>query len=214
MELKKILLLISVSLFFLGNCQAGEHRETNEESCCSRTLRKLSNVFSGFFGDCSGALTRHHYERIDNNEDYEIEGIVSTEGQPIGTLPKEVLYQVSVYLSPSNIINLIKSNKQFFCLRDNDFWLYYNQAYNYPSWHEEIPEIKVAFSHYWFRNNRVRKAAAIGLPRACEFIKQQEKLKRESLKSYEISSHVQHNHYNEIMHRKFFYKGGFYKKHW
>lgn len=212
--IRKILLLISLSLLFFGNCQACEHGESKEEDYCSSTLRKLSNVFSCLFGDCVGASSRHHYERIDHNEDYQIKGLTTIESQPIDMLPNELLYQVAVFLSPPDIINLFKSNKKFSCLKRNDFWRYYNTENNYFSWYEETPAIKVAFSYYWFRNSKVRKAAAMGFPRACEFINQQEKLKRESLKSYEISSHVRHDHYDEIMHRKFFYKGGFYKKHW
>lgn len=208
MELKKILPLISLSLLFFDNCQAGMFGEFNEESCCSRTLRKLSNVFSCLFGDCLGTSPRHHYERIDYDEGYEIEGLAltTTESQPIGMLPNELLYEIAVYLSPSDIINLIKSNKQFFCLRGNDFWLYYNQAYNYSSWHEEIPAIKVTFSYYWFKNNKVRKAAALGFPRALTFLEQQEKLKRENPKSYEISSHARKDPNDEFMRRKFSYR--------
>ena len=114
MELKKILLLIPLTLFFFGNCQACEYGESNEENCCSKTLRKLSNVFSCLFGDCIGASSRHHYERVDYDEGYEIEGLAlaTTESQPIGMLPNEVLYQIAIYLSPSDIINLIKSNKK------------------------------------------------------------------------------------------------------
>ncbi len=210
MELKKILLLISLSLFFFGNCQACEHGESNEENCCSRTLRKLSNVFSCLFGDCIGASSQHHYERVDYNEDYEIEGLVTTESQPIDMLPNELLYQLALFLSPPDIINLIKSSKKFSCLKNNNFWLYYNMENNYHSWNGELPATKVALSYYWFRNNKVRKAAAIGLPKAVAFLKQQEKLKRENPpKSYEISNYSRKNPYDELMHRKFSYG-----KHW
>lgn len=213
-RIRKTLLLISLSLLFFGNCQACEHEESNEGNYCSSTLRKLSNVFSCLFGDCIGASSRHHYERIDYNEDYEIKGLATIESQPIDMLPNELLYQVAVFLSPPDIINLVKSNKKFSCLKRNNFWRYYNTENNYHSWNEGLPAIKIAFSYYWFRNNKIRKAAAMGLPKAHAFLKQQEKLKRENPKSYEISSYVRHDHYDEIMHRKLFYKGRFYKKHW
>lgn len=180
MELKKILLLISLSLFFFGNCQAGRHNESDEENCCFRSLRKLSSVFSCLFGDCLGTSSPHHYKRIDYNEDNEIEEFISLESQPISTLPNEILYQVAVFLSPPDIISLFKSSKQFSCLMGNNFWSYYNKKYDYFSWNEEFPAITVAFSYYWFRNNKIRKAAVTGFPRAREFIKQQERLKRES----------------------------------
>lgn len=206
MELKKILLLTSLSLFFFGNCQAYEGGELNEENCCSRTLRRLSNVFSCLFGDCMGASSRHHYERIDYNEDGEIKGLATIKSHPIDILPNELLYQVAVFLSPPDIINLVKSNKKFSCLRMNNFWLYYNTENNYHSWNEELPAMKIAFSYYWFRNNKVRKAAAMGLPKAHAFLKQQEKLRRENPKSYEISSYVRKDYYDNLTHRKFFFR--------
>lgn len=201
MKLKKILLLI-LSMFFFSNCQACDHEESNEESCCSSTLRKLSNVFSC----CFGTLTPHHYKKIDHHDRYyEIEGTLGEESQPIDMLPNELLYQVVVFLSPPDIISLIKSNKKFSCLRINNFWIYYNTENNYHSWNEELPAIKTAFSYYWFRNSKIRKAEAMGFPRAHEFIKQQEKLKRENPKSHEISSYARNIHYDEFMRRKFFY---------
>ena len=60
-------------------------------------------MFSRLFGECSGALIRHHYKKIDCDEDYEIEGLVGTENQPIDMLPNELLYQVAVFLSPPDI---------------------------------------------------------------------------------------------------------------
>lgn len=213
--IKKILLLISLSLFFFSNCQACEHGESNEENCCSRILRKFSGLFPCLFGDCLGTLTKHHYKKIGYDEDYEIEGLVDTENQPIDMLPNELLYQIAVFLSPPDVISLIKSNKKFSCLKNNNFWLYYNKKYDYFSWNEELPAITVAFSYYWFRNNKVRKAAAMGFPRARTFLKQQAKLKRESPKSYEISSYdeisnyVRSGQFNELMHRKLSYG-----KHW
>lgn len=216
MELKEVLLWISLSLFILGNCQACEHEESNEQNSCPRILRKFSGLFTCLLGDCIGASSQHRYERIDYNEDYEINGLATTEIHSISMLPNAVLYQVSVFLSPPDIISLVKSNKKFSCLKSNNFWIYYNKKHKYDSWSEEIYAIKVAFSHYWFRNNKVRKAATMGFPRALEFLKEQEKLKRENPKSYQISNYSRQNQYdnpyNEIMYFKFFYIFS-YKKH-
>ncbi len=209
LKFKKIPMLLMLSHIFLEtNCHAGRHNESNEEGCCSRTLRKLSNVFSCLFRDCIGDSVQYHYREIsDYDEDYEIEGLATTENQPIDMLPSELLYQVAVFLSPPDIISLINSNKNFSCLRRNNFWLYYNKEHNYYPWNEEIPAIKVAFSYYWFRNNKVRNSAAMGFPKALAFLKQQEKLKREcSSKSYEISTYGRKDPYDELMRRKFFYK--------
>ncbi len=184
MELKKILLLITLSLFYFGNCQASRHKISDEENCCSSSFRKLSSGFSCLFGDFLETSTRHHYKKIYYDKDNEIEELASLENQPIILLPNEVLYKIIVILSPSDIVSLIKSNKQLSCLRSNNFWLYYNKENNYSSWNEEFTGIQVAFSYYWFRNNQIRKAAAMGLPRACEFLKQQEKLKRENSQIY------------------------------
>src|SRR5690606_17708175 len=100
---------------------------SEDESCCSGTLRKLSNVFSCIFEDCFGTSTQYRYEEILGTDlDNEIEELASTESQPISTLPNDVLlYQVAVFLSPPNIISLIKSSKKFSYLRSNDFWQYY-----------------------------------------------------------------------------------------
>jgi len=58
---------------------------------------------------------------------------------------------------------------------------------------------KIDFSYYWLKNNKVRKAAALGFPRARTLLKQQEKLRQKNPpKSYQISSYSRANPYYEV----------------
>lgn len=199
------MLLTFTILFLKNNCQAGKYNEFDEEYHNSSIL---INVFSYLFGDCLECSTQYNYvtlpsyEETDKNEE-----LGNIEGKTINSLPNELLFYIATYLSPLDIIRLVKSNKQFICLVSDEFWLNFNKEKEYVAWNEELPAIKVAFSYYWFRNNKVRKAAAMGFPRAHEFIKQQEKLKRENPTiSYEISNYVGRTPYDELIHRKFIYR--------
>lgn len=208
LKFKRVLaLLMLIQVFLKTNCQAGGHNEPDEKHCCFGTLRKLSSVFSCFFGSCTEDSVQHHYRGIAGYaEGSEIEELMGAEVHPIDMLPSEILYQIAVFLSPSDIINLIKSSKKFSCLRDNKFWVYYNNEYAYSSWNRELPAIRVTFSYHWFKNGKLREAGAMGFPRANEFISQQEKLKRENSRPYKTSSYVRYGSYDEPMHHNFFYR--------
>ncbi|MBX9786188.1 MAG: F-box protein [Alphaproteobacteria bacterium] len=205
MELKKTLLWISLYLFSFSNCQACDYEESNEERSCYRTLRNLSNVFSCFFGSCIEDSAQHHYRGISGYvEGNQIEELVSPESYPIDMLPSEMLYQVALFLSPPDIISLVKSSKKFSCLRDNNFWVNYNKEYSYSSWSRELPAIRVTFSYYWFKNGKVRKAGDMGFPRAHEFIRQQEKLKRKGSQIDRTWNHsIQMNYMSSYRYRGF-----------
>lgn len=181
MEIKRVLLLISLSLFVFDNCQAGKHKRSYEESCCSSSLRKLSEIFNCLFENCLKDSIQYHYKKISYyDKNTNIEEFARSESQPLSILPNEVLYKIAAFLSPPNIISLIKSNKQFDCLSEKYFWVYYNQENKYSSWNSDLPAIKVAFSYYWFENNKGGEAASMGLPIAQAFLKQQEKFKQET----------------------------------
>lgn len=215
LKFKKVLvLLMLIQVFLEANSRAGEHNEPDEESCCSGALRKLSSVFTCFFGGYIENSAQYHYRGIagyaEGNEIEELVSTESTEIHPIDMLPSEILYQVAVFLSPPDIINLIKSSKKFSCLRDNKFWVYYNKEYSYSSWSRELPAIRVTFSYHWFKNGKVREAGVMGFPRANEFIRQQEKLKRENSRPYKTSGYVRYNFYDDAPMRR----NPFYRRYW
>lgn len=205
---KKLILFILIQIFFEANCQAGKHNEFDEDNCWFGTLKRLFNGFCFPLENCIGDLSQNYYIRIPSyHGDNENEEFLGLENQPIDQLSIELLYHIAAYLSPPDIINLIKSNSRFVFLRDNNFWLYFNRKNEYATWSRELPAVKVAFSYHWFRNNRVRKAAAMGFPKAHALLKQQDKIKREpTLKSTKVLTFTSKNFYEDVMSRKLHYK--------
>jgi hypothetical protein len=113
----KILILLALALLFSEtNCHASRHNEFDEEHISSKMLRKLSDVFTCLFGSCIGASTKCNYKKLPSHkETYEIEELGAIEKQTVKILPNEVLFHLAGYLSPPDIVNLIKSNRRFLC---------------------------------------------------------------------------------------------------
>jgi hypothetical protein len=158
----------------------------------------MEEKIKGLFKCCSRQSTPDHYQRIQGFEDLEAEEFELENTAPIFTLTKDTLYSISKFLPPPSIVSLTKSNKLFSCLSTKDFWNQYNILKKNIIWDERISPIQIAFSYYWFENDKVERAAKMGLPRAKTFIEQQRRNQRESV-AYERNITHYRNHGNPYM---------------
>lgn len=182
-KIKKMLIPLSILIFFGNTQNCNGSNEFHEDSCCWKFSGKISEVFSSLYEKGLEILPCYYPKRFIHLEGCEIEESTSVENHPIKLLPNELLYQIAINLSPVDILNLTKTNKLFSSLKNNDFWSYYNKEHHFISWNEKLSRIKVSFSYYWFRNNKINKAYAMGLPLAIKFFQQQELAKRENVKA-------------------------------
>lgn len=91
-------------------------------------------------------------------------------------LPIELIYHVTHFLNPDEILKLSYANKFFNKIFDDKFWRVYNLNYNYEKFgFEERPAIKIAFGIYWYNIGLTCKAATLGYPETIQIIHYEKK---------------------------------------
>lgn len=195
MKLKKI--FMAVLLLFFSNlpyCRGFE--EIDENININKTSRKISQGFKSFFKSCTKIFPCCYPKTYTTLKNCEMEESMFLKKQFISHLPIEVLFRIAQYLSPYDILNLIKTHKLFSVFKTNSFWRYYNKKHTYNPWDEKIPEIKVAFAFYWYKNDQVQRASKMGLPQALKYCEEQKRLKKENSHNSKFAIFLREPHYS------------------
>lgn len=108
-------------------------------------------------------------------DEYESMSLIAKSPQNVTILPAEMIYNIALFLSPNDIISLIKSHRHFYCLNDEAFWKEYSVKYQFNPWREDIHLKKICFAYFWFHNFQIRRAAEMGLPRAIQLYHQSQR---------------------------------------
>lgn len=175
-------------------CRSMMNDELRENSFLSSTLvrfARLAPCLSSMISEDVVSNNGTSYALIENDGDTEN----SDSFQKISKI-SEVIYYISSFLSPPEIMNLVKSSRRFECLNTPHFWNYYNSHHQY-TWNidkdtnkQDVSPKKIAFSCYWFSKGMIVKAASVGYPTALTILKTQkdETIKKEIPRQHYASS--------------------------
>lgn len=102
-------------------------------------------------------------------------------------IPIEMLWEICYKLPPLDIIRLSLASKNLKIKIEEEFWESYIRFHGQEKWDHSTTAVKVAFAFSFFKEEKIRKAAKLGLPKAIKIVKEKE-IEKES-KKWESSSH-------------------------
>jgi len=171
---KKIFLLFMfLYLCFCSSTFAGnpEEQELGEPVSLINNCLRCFKPFQGSDKENQGQNRRLLLKKADS-----LESINFIKKNHFETLSLESLYSICYKLPPLDIIHLSRSSPHFKKVLGNEFWGNYIKVHCQKKWAENITSAKVAFAYAFFKQNKIEKAAQLGLPEAIKQVQIQKNI--------------------------------------
>jgi hypothetical protein len=114
----------------------------------------------------------------------------------IEKLPVEILWIISTYLEPNDVVHFLSVSKTLATKMDNSFWEMYLKVRNRKRWDNFTSAIEVAFAFSFFEKGKIDKAAKLGFPTAVSI------LKKRKVEGEQIAKERGYNSYSYIFQRE------------
>ncbi len=168
---KNILFIISMflmSLIMENSLYAGHRNKDREECGFSALVRKCLSCF----------IRKQTFNDESKESLLEQDGVsfapgFSMEGN-LTNIPAEMLWEICYKLPPLDIIRLSLASKNLRIKIDEEFWESYIRFHRQEKWDHSTIAVKVAFAFSFFKEEKIRKAAQLGLPKAIKIIRKKE----------------------------------------
>lgn len=113
------------------------------------------------------------------------------------SIPTEILWEICYKLSPLDILRISLASKDLKKKISADFWESYIRVYRQGRWDHFTSAIKVAFAFSLFEQGKLSKAAKLGFPKAIEFLRKEEEVKKKGQNKIEVRRAISYT--NEIL---------------
>lgn len=172
---KSLYLLIALQLCFVCYCKASYQEEFKNQSKIFHFKVLLL---------CCGSIPEEQKPLCKKIKD----GSPCKTDVNLSIIPIEIIYYISLNMSPKNILTLRKLNKYFSELFGDQFWTSYNKYHDFDEYNLNASSIEISFSNYWYQEaisrndkNLLKKAAGFKHPEALKKLNLS-KLKKKKLK--------------------------------